>query len=97
MGGEDEIGDTDAGPAPEGAELKLSPPNRKSAGSLDLAAANDEPTQLIRMLIVAAREHVGESEHNAEWKALLGHFEKADKEIARMQDPSHKRANHGTL
>lgn len=110
-GRENENGDVAAGPVSEGVaaseghsadpaysdELPPFPASRKSAGALDLAAANDEPTQFIRMLIVAAHEHVGESEHDAEWKVLLGHFERANNELARMQEPSRKGAKFGSL
>lgn len=80
-----------------GDELQTFPPIRQSAGTLDLACANDEPTQLIRYLIVAAQENTTHSEHVDEWKVLLGYFQRANMEIERMQEPSHKRVKHGTL
>lgn len=106
--GREDEGDAGAGPVPEGSagvegsaadsaygdELPPFPPGRKSAGTLDLAAANDEPTQLIRMLIVAAHEHIDESENSDQWKVLLGHFERANNELARLQAPGPK---HGSL
>lgn len=58
-----------------------------AAGTLDLAAALDEPEQLIRYLIVAAQEHIGFSENSDKWKILLGHVASAAKELEKLNQP----------
>ena len=60
--------------------------------SLDLAAALDEPEQLIRHLIAAAQEHFGASENEAKWKVVLGHASKASEELERLNQPSSRGA-----
>ena len=62
-------------------------PGRKSAGSLDLAVATDEPFLLIKMLVVAAQDTVDFSERSEEWKILLGYFHRAMLEVERAQEP----------
>jgi hypothetical protein len=113
-GREDEIGDTDAGPlsadaamvegsAADPAPRKSVPAFRARGGaagdlSLDLAAAADEPEQLVRMLIVAATEHINYSENEEKWKVILGHLDKASKELERLNMPmSHRGAKFGSL
>lgn len=105
---EGQVSESGAGAMPEGVEgvaadsaygdeLQAFPRERKSAGTLDLAASQDEPFQLIHYLKIAAAEHLGYTEHEAEWKTLLGYFLRAEQELQKMQDPSHKPAKHGTL
>jgi hypothetical protein len=106
-GREDEIGDTDAGPVPEG----FGSPDGPAGGaarrdrlsslrgrtqptgdmSLDLAAALDEPEQLVRHLIIAAQDHVGYSENEAKWKVVLGHAASAAKELEKLNEPASHR------
>ena len=54
-----------------GDELPLSPAQSKSAGTIDLAIAADEPEQVIRYLIVAAQEWIDASENTEKWKAII--------------------------
>jgi hypothetical protein len=104
--GADEIRESTAGALPEGAavdegsaadsaqrgRLPPLPGQPKSAGdlSLDLAASLDEPEQLVRMLIVAAQEHVGYSENTDKWKVVLGHAAQAAKELEKLNQPSRR-------
>ena len=106
-GREDELGDPEGGAVPEGADLaeghtsdpahseSLPPlPGRpKSSGdlSLDLAAALDEPEQLVRMLIVAAQEHVGYSENGPKWAVIVNHAAAAAKELEKRNEPASRR------
>ena len=73
-------------------ELPVFPARSKSAGTLDLAVATDEPEQLVRYLVMAAQEHIGFSEHDAKWKILLGHFAQAAKELEKLNEPSRRGA-----
>lgn len=75
-----------------GDELPVFPPSSKSAGTLDLAVAADEPEQLVRYLIMAAQEHIGFSENESKWKILLGHFAQAAKELEKLNEPSRRGA-----
>jgi len=104
--GADEIRESTAGALPEGAASdegsaadsaysdELSALHRKSKPSgdlsLDLAASLDEPEQLVRMLIVAAQEHVGYSENTDKWKVVLGHAAQAAKELEKLNQPSRR-------
>ena len=106
-GREDEDRDAGAGAVPEsvralheqgsaadpahGDELPVFPGQPASAGTLDLAAAADEPMQLIRYLVVAANEHIGFSEHEEEWTILLRCFTDAKEKIAKLQEPASHR------
>ena len=60
-----------AGDPTFGDELPLSPAQSKSAGTIDLAIAADEPEQVIRYLIVAAQEWIDASENTEKWKAII--------------------------
>lgn len=106
-GREDEPGATEASAVPEGAAASDGPPadpahgdelpafraKSKSAGdmSLDLAAALDEPEQLVRMLGFAANEHVGYSENSTKWAVVLKHSLAAGRELAQMNEPASHR------
>ena len=76
-----------------GERLPPLPGQPKSAGdlSLDLAAALDEPEQLIRMLIVAAQEHVGYSENGPKWAVIINHAASAAKELEKRNEPTSHR------
>ena len=65
------------------------PGQPRAAGdmSLDMAAALDEPEQLVRHLVIAAQEHIGASENEAKWKVVLGHASAATKELERVNQP----------
>lgn len=107
-GREDEAGSAAASAVPEsvkhlhepghaadptfGDELPVFPSQSKSAGTLDLAVATDEPEQLVRYLIMAAQEHIGFSENEPKWKILLGHFAQAAKELEKLNEPSRRGA-----
>jgi hypothetical protein len=110
--GEGQAGPTKIGTVPEGAEydaeFAADPPfsdrlsalrsRRESAGALDLAAALDEPEQLIRYLVIAAQEHIGFSQNEAKWKVILGHAAQAAKELERLNEPtSHRGAKTSSL
>ena len=84
------VHDGDAADPAFGGELSVFPARSKSAGTLDLAVATDEPEQLIRYLAIAAREHIGFSENDAKWKILLGHFAQAAKELEKLNEPSRR-------
>ena len=102
-GGTNEARDAEAGAVPNNAamaegsaadltygdELSTLQSKRKSTGdmSLDLAAALDEPEQLVRHLIMAANEHIGFSENEAKWKVVLGHAAAAAKELEKLNEP----------
>ena len=81
------VHDGDAADPAFGGELSVFPARSKSAGTLDLAVATDEPEQLIRYLAIAAREQIGFSDNDAKWKVLLGHFTKANEELAALNQP----------
>ena len=55
-----------------------------------MAVFNDEPTQLIRYLVMAAQEHIGFSEHDIEWKVLFGHFTAAQRELEKLNEPARR-------
>jgi hypothetical protein len=76
-----------------GDRLPPLPGQPKSAGdlSLDLAAALDEPEQLVRCLVIAAQEHVGYSENSDKWKVVLGHATAAAKELEKLNAPASHR------
>ena len=80
-----------------GDELSLFPGQSKSTGTLDLAAVNDEPEQLVRNLIVAANEWIDSSENSDKWKVILGHLAAAQKELDRLNEPaSHRGAKRSS-
>ena len=66
------VHDGDAGDPSFSDELPVFPARSKSAGTLDLAVATDEPEQLVRYLVMAAQEHIGFSENTEKWKIVLG-------------------------
>jgi hypothetical protein len=106
-GREDEIGDTDSSAVPESVRavheqgdapdpsfsdrLSSFSSRRESTGALDLAAALDEPEQLIRYLIIACQEHVGYSQNSAKWMVILGHLARATMELEKLNEPASHR------
>jgi hypothetical protein len=74
-----------------GERVPLLHERRRATGDLDLAAAMDEPEQLVRLLIVAAQEHIGFSLNEAKWKIVLGHAAQASKELEKLNEPSRTR------
>jgi hypothetical protein len=105
-GREDEVR-TESGALPEGARVDEGsaadpaqrervpplPGRRQSAGdmSLDLAAAADEPEQLVRYLIMAVQEHIGYSENSSKWMVILTHLALANEELEIRNRPSRDR------
>lgn len=74
-----------------GDELPVFPRGSKSAGTLDLAAMNNEPEQLVRYLIIAAQEWIGFSDNDGKWKVILGHLAAAAKELEKLNAPASHR------
>ena len=74
-----------------GDELPLSPAQSKSAGTLDLAIAADEPEQVIRYLIVAAQEWINASENTEKWKAIIAQLAVLQKQLERLNAPASHR------
>ena len=74
-----------------GDELPLSPAQSKSAGTIDLAIAADEPEQVIRYLIVAAQEWINASENTEKWKAIIAQLCVLQKQLERLNAPASHR------
>ena len=74
-----------------GDELPLSPAQSKSAGTIDLAIAADEPEQVIRYLIVAANEWLDASENHEKWKAIIAQLAVLQKQLERLNEPASHR------
>ena len=81
------VHDGDAADPAFGGELSVFPGGASATRTLDLAVLNNEPEQLIRYLAIAAREQIGFSDNDAKWKVLLGHFTKANEELAALNQP----------
>ena len=74
-----------------GDELPLSPAQSKSAGTIDLAIAADEPEQVIRYLIIAAQEWIDASENTEKWKAIIAQLAVLQKQLERLNAPASHR------
>jgi hypothetical protein len=81
-----------AGDPTFGDELPLSPAQSKSAGTIDLAIAADEPEQVIRYLIVAAQEWIDASENTEKWKAIIAQLAVLQKQLERLNAPASHRS-----
>ena len=73
-------------------ELQALQPRGQSTGTLDLAAAADEPEQLVRYLIVAANEWIGASENTEKWKAIVAQLAVLQKQLERLNEPASHRS-----
>ena len=82
-----------AGDPTFGDELPLSPAQSKSAGTIDLAIAADEPEQVIRYLIVAAQEWIDASENTEKWKAIIAQLAVLQKQLERLNEPSRRKSS----
>ena len=81
----------DSGDPAFGDELPLSPAQSKSAGTIDLAIAADEPEQAVRYLVVAAQEWIDASENTEKWKAVIAQLAVLQKQLERLNEPASHR------